>query len=156
MKISSDLNETIKAIRCVLKVEESFDIIERTLKFGGKTTYMYYIDGFVKDDIMQFLMTRFFNITEKEMDFLDSPKKFMEHSIPYVEVAEENDVMNLVNQVLSGQTAMLVEGFDKAIMLDLRTYPARGPQEPDKEKSLDRKSTRLNSSHANISYAVFC
>src|SRR3712207_7530982 len=30
--------------------------------------------------------------------------------------------------------------------------PARGPQ----EKALDRKSTRLNSSHANISYAVFC
>lgn len=136
MKISSDLNETIKAIRDVLKIEESFDIIERTLKFGGKTTYMYYIDGFIKDDIMQFLMTRFFNITEKEMDLLDSPKKFMEHSIPYVEVAEENDVMNLVNQVLSGQTAMLVDGFDKAIMLDLRTYPARGPQEPDKEKSL--------------------
>src|SRR3712207_9430032 len=24
------------------------------------------------------------------------------------------------------------------------------------EKALDRKSTRLNSSHANISYAVFC
>src|SRR3712207_8982416 len=24
------------------------------------------------------------------------------------------------------------------------------------EKELDRKSTRLNSSHANISYAVFC
>src|SRR3712207_7256301 len=27
----------------------------------------------------------------------------------------------------------------------------RGP-----ERALDRKSTRLNSSHANISYAVFC
>src|SRR3712207_6330643 len=26
----------------------------------------------------------------------------------------------------------------------------------DKEVDLDRKSTRLNSSHANISYAVFC
>src|SRR3712207_7635583 len=26
----------------------------------------------------------------------------------------------------------------------------------DKEKRQDRKSTRLNSSHANISYAVFC
>src|SRR3712207_6942199 len=25
-----------------------------------------------------------------------------------------------------------------------------------REKALDRKSTRLNSSHANISYAVFC
>src|SRR3712207_8803095 len=28
-------------------------------------------------------------------------------------------------------------------------------REPD-ERQLDRKSTRLNSSHANISYAVFC
>src|SRR3712207_2246729 len=26
----------------------------------------------------------------------------------------------------------------------------------DSERGLDRKSTRLNSSHANISYAVFC
>src|SRR3712207_8237160 len=27
---------------------------------------------------------------------------------------------------------------------------------PDSQRSRDRKSTRLNSSHANISYAVFC
>src|SRR3712207_7322412 len=27
---------------------------------------------------------------------------------------------------------------------------------PDYYRNLDRKSTRLNSSHANISYAVFC
>src|SRR3712207_6979312 len=32
----------------------------------------------------------------------------------------------------------------------LGLYPATD------ERSLDRKSTRLNSSHANISYAVFC
>src|SRR5947209_12324229 len=33
----------------------------------------------------------------------------------------------------------------------------RVPQLPDAQRSLpDRKSTRLNSSHANISYAVFC
>src|SRR3712207_7052186 len=36
----------------------------------------------------------------------------------------------------------------------------RGPQEDDplleEERVEDRKSTRLNSSHANISYAVFC
>src|SRR3712207_7297431 len=31
-----------------------------------------------------------------------------------------------------------------------------GPGERDAEAGTDRKSTRLNSSHANISYAVFC
>src|SRR3712207_3937179 len=30
------------------------------------------------------------------------------------------------------------------------------PIVPDESRTLDRKSTRLNSSHANISYAVFC
>src|SRR3712207_7443197 len=32
---------------------------------------------------------------------------------------------------------------------------APGPPKPDRPALLDRKSTRLNSSHANISYAVF-
>src|SRR3712207_7871754 len=33
---------------------------------------------------------------------------------------------------------------------------AQGPASQDRHSSVDRKSTRLNSSHANISYAVFC
>src|SRR3712207_7064339 len=32
----------------------------------------------------------------------------------------------------------------------------KGPRVMAVESHLDRKSTRLNSSHANISYAVFC
>src|SRR3712207_8516001 len=31
-----------------------------------------------------------------------------------------------------------------------------GPKQVDQQMAEDRKSTRLNSSHANISYAVFC
>src|SRR3712207_8164894 len=41
------------------------------------------------------------------------------------------------------------DGFDRAIAERER----RGEKA---ETTLDRKSTRLNSSHANISYAVFC
>src|SRR3712207_8836215 len=37
---------------------------------------------------------------------------------------------------------------------DLRDY--RPGIQAAKERGVDRKSTRLNSSHANISYAVFC
>src|SRR3712207_8931362 len=33
---------------------------------------------------------------------------------------------------------------------------ATTPEEVERVHSADRKSTRLNSSHANISYAVFC
>src|SRR3712207_7497888 len=37
-----------------------------------------------------------------------------------------------------------------------RENPPRALHEGRQERELDRKSTRLNSSHANISYAVFC
>src|SRR5206468_6628583 len=37
-----------------------------------------------------------------------------------------------------------------------RTAVALGPQETLKSERVDRKSTRLNSSHDQISYAVFC
>src|SRR3712207_8611050 len=38
-----------------------------------------------------------------------------------------------------------------------RDRPAKGSDDEQREEQRkDRKSTRLNSSHANISYAVFC
>src|SRR3712207_8239481 len=37
-----------------------------------------------------------------------------------------------------------------------RTQPLNTSKEQVKDARKDRKSTRLNSSHANISYAVFC
>src|SRR3712207_6858252 len=46
------------------------------------------------------------------------------------------------------------EAILRAAVRDMRT-PQSGPQQASKSKG-DRKSTRLNSSHANISYAVFC
>src|SRR5947209_10192802 len=39
---------------------------------------------------------------------------------------------------------------------DLRGDPAGGGAGDRQRRGGDRKSTRLNSSHANISYAVFC
>src|SRR3712207_8642008 len=39
---------------------------------------------------------------------------------------------------------------------DVRAYTAQAPSRLEVMASEDRKSTRLNSSHANISYAVFC
>src|SRR3712207_8689924 len=47
-----------------------------------------------------------------------------------------------------------LEGMVNALLAEARTYP--GLTNVDTDLKLDRKSTRLNSSHANISYAVFC
>src|SRR3712207_8472225 len=51
---------------------------------------------------------------------------------------------------LGEQARREIESASKTARAELRAYVA------EQSVRLDRKSTRLNSSHANISYAVFC
>src|SRR3712207_8184041 len=56
----------------------------------------------------------------------------------------------------AGRPALDLEAFPQRELVLLRRLPVgrRRPVAADVDE--DRKSTRLNSSHANISYAVFC
>src|SRR3712207_8478773 len=54
----------------------------------------------------------------------------------------------------TGEVSLRVKTFT-LLAKSLRPLPL-GKEEVDPETGEDRKSTRLNSSHANISYAVFC
>src|SRR3712207_8976020 len=56
--------------------------------------------------------------------------------------AEARDVVGEVDVAALGH-GLAVEDVPEELVADL-------------DRDLDRKSTRLNSSHANISYAVFC
>ena len=55
-KLSADFDSNIKVMDSILRVDESFDIIKRTMTMNGCRTVMYYIDGFVKAELMQKLM----------------------------------------------------------------------------------------------------
>src|SRR3712207_7314376 len=46
--------------------------------------------------------------------------------------------------------------LDRFLMRIHLGYPTPGDEVAMMDRQQDRKSTRLNSSHANISYAVFC
>src|SRR3712207_7706075 len=55
-----------------------------------------------------------------------------------------------------GRRGALERGTARNAARGLAVAPARASRDLSPEHGLDRKSTRLNSSHANISYAVFC
>src|SRR3712207_8474186 len=66
-----------------------------------------------------------------------------------------HDALPILEAVLQGSRSGPVVSAGKArqSLLYQVLQPGNNPHMPPKK---DRKSTRLNSSHANISYAVFC
>ena len=116
-----------------LHIGESFDIVSRDILIGEKNACFYFIDGFCKDAIMQKLLQFLMGLKAQDMPATAADfNKLM----PYVEVSLTNDFEEITTNILSGVFAVIIEGFDDCILIDSRTYPARGVSEPEKDKVL--------------------
>ena len=126
----------VEEIRQLLPLEESFDVTERNITIGGKDAYLYFAVGFVKDHLLQLMITDFQNISPSDMKDMNTAGDFIKQKIPFIQLNEVYTSRMAAINVLSGMTALVVEGFNTIILMDLRNYPARSIAEPDKEKSL--------------------
>ena len=133
-KLSASFEENIRYMNEVLPVKESFDIIRRDMKIGGKASVFYYIDGFVKDEAMLKIMDSFLSVTEQDMS--EDAESFIQEHVPYVEVDLAADFDQVLRNVLSGAAALFIDGYAESVIIDCRTYPARSVDEPEKDKSL--------------------
>ena len=62
--------------------------------------------------------------------------RFAENKLPYVETDAAYTVREAVTAVLSGPSVLIIEGIRGALLVDTRTYPMRGVEEPQKDRSL--------------------
>ena len=117
-----------------LPMRESFDLIQRDLMIGERMASFYFINGLNKDDDMLKLMDALLKIKKEDMPA--GILQFMEMAIPYTEVELIEDFDQVLKNLFSGVTCLFVDGYEGAIAIDCRTYPARSVEEPDKDKSL--------------------
>lgn len=133
-KVTGSLQESVEYMNSVLPIETSFDLIQRDIVIGEKQSTFYFIDGFTKDETMLKIMTSFFALKKEDMPA--TAAGFSKLVIPYVEVDVISDFDQVIRNVLSGVTCLFIDGYEECIAIDCRTYPARGVEEPDKDRSL--------------------
>lgn len=133
-RISASFEENIAYMEQNLPVKESFDLIRRDIEIGGREATFYFIDGFTKDESMLKIMDSFFGVKEEDMP--EDATGFAKRHLPYVEVDVIQSFDEVFRNVLSGVTCLFISGYEVAIAIDCRTYPARSVDEPDKDKSL--------------------
>ncbi len=132
--LSSHYADNLAYFKERLRSDENFDILCREMKVGEDSIAFFYIDGFVKDGVMQRLMQGILSAKALPRGE-DAAARLAATGIPYVEVDISSDAEQLLTMILSGASVMLGETFGRqAIIIDSRTYPARSTEEPDSDR----------------------
>lgn len=119
-----------------LQPDLSFDLIKRDIIIAERQAYLYFTDGFIKDEVFEKMLEFLFKQTPKDIIGIKNMQQFSTVKMPYVEADYTYLPSAAVTQVLSGPAVLVIDGIDGALIIDTRTYPTRSIEEPQKDKSL--------------------
>jgi stage V sporulation protein AF len=132
-QLKKDIKKNIELMKQILPIDKSFDVIAREIIIGARDACLIFIDGFIKDEIMIWILEALQSMKEDEFG-KDVIKQLIKTKIGYIEVEAIKDIKKIESLVLSGAVVLFVDGENEAILIDVRQYPVRTPEEPDLEK----------------------
>ena len=138
--LNNSIDENIKAVKSTFK--DCDDMVYREFKEGGlegTKLFLFYIDGLVdKILIDNFVMNPLMISTRMvKPDFNEIKNRISEATkisgMPVTDFKEFENIEEAVTFVLSGETALFIDGYNKAIIIATKFWPARGIAEPSTE-----------------------
>ncbi len=120
----------------ILQPEKSFDLVRRDLEIAGRPATLLFVDGMIKDEVMEKMLEYFLKLEPSVWETAPDMQSFSRRIIPYVEVTQEENPQAASTAILSGNLGLFIQGFCACALIDIRTYPARNVEEPEKDKVL--------------------
>ena len=136
INLVKSLDENIDTISRLFPIGKSFDVITREMKFGDTRVYWMGINGMFDNEVMQLALSNLQNPVFTGDDVISCLENYIAAKTSIAQLSLTDDVDTVLRSVVSGPVAILVDGFDKAIIIDLRKYPVRSIEEPENEKVL--------------------
>lgn len=132
--LSTSVSDNISALKNILPIGKSFDLITRNLFIGKTECFFIGVNGFCKMDVLQRIFSDLQDIEYIGTKKIEDIQSFMDSKIGFAQTSLCGNWNEIIKNVLSGPCALFVDGFDRAILLDARSYPARSISEPDSER----------------------
>lgn len=128
--------ETVEFFRRKLRVNASFDLMCHAFGVGNRRATLFFVDGLVKSESLEKMLQFWSNVSPQDMLTVQDACAFTEQFVPAMEVEYTADAEQAATLVLSGVVAVVVEGIDRFILVDARSYPVRSVQEPETDRVL--------------------
>ncbi len=132
--LEKSLEKNIAQLKSVLPIDKSFDLVTRELYLGETKAYWLGINGFCKVEILQQIFSDLQYPLYTQDGKIEDIGRYVSAKIGYAQTTLTSSFDEIVRNVLSGPSVLFIDGFDRAVLLDVRTYPTRGIAEPDTER----------------------
>jgi stage V sporulation protein AF len=131
--ISPRLDENEQFLKDRIGVGTSFDLGIRKVKILDTDVQVLFLNGLCDTQFILSVLKEVLNLNEREKA-KGNAFEIIENRINHQSVSIVKNLDEVVDQVMSGLIIFFVEGENKALAVDVRSYPGRSPQEPDTEK----------------------
>lgn len=132
--INKKLDENLNWVRKQFNMPKTFDIVLREFTIGGRNACMVFIDGMANGDLLADIMKVLFQVKREDLS-VDAIQKLLNLHIIAIETQIVDTLDQGINEMLAGPQLLLLEGEEKGIIIDARTWLSRGPEEPELEKA---------------------
>ena len=127
ISLSTELSQNIDLLHRLLPLGKSFDLITRDLRLGETPAFWLGINGFCNTEILQQI---FSDLQDPhytlDPEIRDLPR-YVQSRLGYAQISLTSSVDDILQNLLSGPSILLVDGFDQAVIIDVRTYPSPIP-----------------------------
>jgi stage V sporulation protein AF len=132
-KIDKNIQDNQDFLESKLGLNVSFDVGFRELIVLKKKVQLYYVTGLVDSDFVIELIKKIIAINDDENVHTDL-FEVVHNRLVHQQVEKATTFEKAIDQLLSGLLVVFVDGKDECLIIDVRSYPGRSPQEPDTEK----------------------
>ncbi|MGI6678822.1 MAG: spore germination protein [Dehalobacterium sp.] len=131
--MSHNYQKNLDYLKEQLGVEANYDVICHEVLVGGKKGAFFTIQGFIDTEVLSSILSNLAVLTREEIvpNTLDKLKK---QYLAHYQLDTSEKMSKIIDGVLMGLVVFIIEGEAEAILIDLRKFAARGPEEPDLEK----------------------
>ncbi|NMA68162.1 MAG: spore germination protein [Desulfitobacterium sp.] len=133
IKVSKNYQKNVDYLNRELGVPDNFDIVLREMTIGGKKAAIYSVNGMVNTQVASLILETLVSLERADL-MVNALQNLVKGQIVNLQVSEVDTMDKILYFILSGPMAIFVEGQDKAIIVDARSYPSRSPEEPDIER----------------------
>lgn len=99
-----------------MKIENNFDAVRREVKYKGKNGVLYFLSTLTSSVQIMGIIESLVNV---------DITKYVSKEMYVGPISYDDDYKNILKLCLSGVACLILDDYDKAIMIETREYPTR-------------------------------